>query len=107
MGLVFASRRTAIDISLIQRILTEDEYRQIGPEGKVFPGDVAIYRKQESRKITHVGVVLKIKSNLLGSPNITILSKWGKEGEYIHPADHVPERYGELTEFWTDRRNLP
>jgi len=32
------------------------------------------------------------------------MSKWGGDGEYIHPVDHVPDAYGQHIEYWTERK---
>ena len=36
--------------------------------------------------------------------DITVLSQWGDDGEYIHKLTEVPNEYGKAEEFWTDRR---
>lgn len=35
---------------------------------------------------------------------ITVMSQWGADGEYIHLLDEVPDDFGKVREFWTDRR---
>jgi len=36
---------------------------------------------------------------------LTVVSKWGADGEYIHGADKTPWIFsGKPAEYWTDRR---
>lgn len=103
VGLVFANRRTEVDVKHVERILIEDEYvlRQSPDHGRV--GDVAVYRDVE-RNICHVGMVAEAHPDFLGGPTkLRILSQWGRDGEYLHDADAVPSVYGRLTEIWTYR----
>jgi hypothetical protein len=38
------------------------------------------------------------------TPNIMVISKWGKDAEFIHHVENVPTALlGYPTEFWTDR----
>ncbi len=40
-----------------------------------------------------------------GDP-LTVLSKWGGEGEYMHDMSDVPELFGTPAEFWTHRKGV-
>ena len=103
MGLVFASRRTAIDPDQLGLILKDDEYRRLRQFAEALPGDVAVYRDRAG-VATHVGVVLQNDPDLAtGGSRLTILSQWGRDGEYIHPVEQVPDAFGRCTEIWTDR----
>lgn len=106
MGMVFANRRTWIDTDHLQLILQEDNYRQTTIDD-IQPGDVIVYR-DELGSVTHVGLVSCIEVNLADLSEdmhkVTVLSQWGADGEYFHPADEVNERLGNPTEYWTDRQ---
>ena len=103
MGMVFASRRVWVDITLIRRILEEDEYSRLaGPEA-LQVGDLVVYQRDGAD--AHVGMV--IGSEVImpsGEPVVTVLSQFGADGEYLHPIEQVPFLCGRPSEFWTDRR---
>jgi cell wall-associated NlpC family hydrolase len=102
VGLVFASRRTSIEPSEIdQKILADDGYRRLGAAESPALGDVVIYRSGDG-SISHVGIVAS-SGSVGAAPVIRVLSKWGPEGEYLHPLTHVPEVFGTPSEYWTDR----
>jgi len=52
----------------------------------------------------------RLRKNLLlagGQEDLlTVLSKWGADGEYIHGASRVPAYLGTPAEYWTDRRTV-
>lgn len=103
VGLVFASRRTAIDPDQLDLIYKEDGYRSV--DGKVIPGDVAVYRSSNTGDVTHVGIVLEVLPNLVDPDDTSyqILSKWGPAGEYVHDASNVLETLGVIAEFWREK----
>lgn len=105
VGMVVASRRTWVDPADLLRVLREDGHRKLkGPEDTE-PGDIIIYH-DENGEPCHVGLVVR-KNLLLGrGPEdlLTVLSKWGADGEYIHGASRVPGFLGRPAEYWTDRR---
>lgn len=104
MGLIFASRRTHIDIDHLRMIFTEDGYRQSFEVYEVQVGDIVVYARNR-HEYQHVGIVSSIELDIPnGFRDITVMSKWGSDGEYLHPIDHVPEMYGTPVEFWTNRR---
>ncbi|MFO0966832.1 MAG: hypothetical protein U0793_14765 [Gemmataceae bacterium] len=104
VGMVMCSRRVWAYPEDLAKILKDDGYEKLsGPEQTDY-GDVVIYRDEDGEP-THVGIV--IKKNLLvdgAEDPLTILSKWGGDGEYIHESRQVPPEYGQLVECWTDRR---
>jgi hypothetical protein len=100
VGMVFASRRTAIDPIHLAVILRDDGFRRITRDESV-PGDVVIYRRESIAQ--HVGIIQRVDEGL-GNRAIWVLSQWGSDGEYIHPLMPVPVAYGEPTDFWTERR---
>ncbi len=115
-GLVWAARRTNIvDESAYELVLHDDGYRAI-PLRDVALGDLVIYRRTDTRAITHVGLVIEF-----GDPGIWldgsnapqrsvpyVLSKmcdWGDE--IIHNYFRFPRDLVDWTvEFWTERPAL-
>jgi hypothetical protein len=101
VGMVFAVRRTWIEPEHLPLIYADDEYRIVPVPDT---GDVAVYRDQ-SGDIQHLGVVVSVAIDIeTARRNITVLSKWGGNGEYVHAVDDVPGVFGRATEFWTDRK---
>ncbi len=80
-GLTFGSRRTKIPSSQVEKILDEDDYKEICLE-EVLPGDVVVYRKDGD--IEHSGVVVA------GFPEVWILGKWGQIHEVVHRIQECP-----------------
>ena len=84
-------------------ILEDDGYRPVTTEGDLEPGDVVIYRN-DSGEVSHVGIVTEVRTNILqASREITVLSQWGKSGEYFHRVDDVHPALGNPREYWTER----
>jgi hypothetical protein len=103
MGMVFASRRTCIDITELEFILKEDNYRKLAGVQEAEVGDVVVYCKNGIPE--HVGIISSLDINVANaSREVKVLSKWGHHGEYIHLIQDVPSQYGSPTMFWTDRR---
>ena len=106
MGLVFASRRTHIDIELLSMILREDGYHKLTRKGDVVVGDLVVYRNHHA-EVTHVAVVIEKTMDVAhGEVELKVLSKWGLNGEYIHDAGYIPFYLGKPSEYWTDRKTL-
>ena len=102
IGLVFASRRTVIDEKHLPMLLSEDRYRKI-PREDVIPGDLVVYRNEESLMI-HVGIVLEKQPDIkAGKMHLRILSQWGADGEFIHFEDDIHEYLGTPSDYWTER----
>lgn len=102
-GMVFASRRAHVDPDHIRRILNDDGYKQIN-EKSATCGDVVLYSRDGSG-IDHVGVIAHVLGDgTTGIRKTLVLSKFGDDGEYLHPLKHVPLAYGNPTEFWSERR---
>lgn len=94
-GLVFASRRTSIDLSLaVNIILKDDGYIPIEKD-KVLPGDIILYY-DKTGDIEHSGVVLAW-DNLMNIP--LVLSKWGKYKEVVHYAHYCPYNFPNVRYF--------
>ncbi|NJL95935.1 MAG: hypothetical protein HC915_20485 [Anaerolineae bacterium] len=86
-GMVFASRRTWIDESYVERILRDDGYRLVAHLGDVSKHDVVVYRDQAGQ-VAQVGMVINKHADLAqGTVEFTILSKWGRPGEYRHAQE--------------------
>ena len=102
MGMMFACRRTSIDVSELDMIIEDDGYRTI-EEGELKIGDIVVYSR-DGVEASHVAQVVA----LLVDPNVAdpirVLSKWGVDGgEYFHPMRQVSEAYGVPFSFLTDR----
>jgi hypothetical protein len=104
-GMVVADRRTWVYPPDVIVALAEDGYRRLNSPDEAEIGDVVIYHDDRGAAC-HFGFV--IRKNLLtpGEPGdaLTVMSKWGADGEYIHPASRVPSALGTPAEYWTDRR---
>ncbi len=108
LGMVFACRRTCIDPDELRLILDEDEYRRLSGPDQVRLGDLVIYRNPRENSVTHVGVVIDVQPNVRAATiEITVMSQWGADGEYLHRADYVPDLLGKPAEYWTDRMANP
>lgn len=83
-GLVFASRRTAINVINhpvnIDELLKSDRFRRTETPQV---GDIIVYRQTVSDEIDHTGFVSRIEK-IGDTPIIFIWSKWGCLGEYEH-----------------------
>ena len=104
LGMVFAARRTWVDVEYLDMILREDGYQKLPNVYALKIGDVVIYKKNGSA--THIAVVTNI-SRLLqqASIEVEVVSKWGAHPEYVHIMDRVSPLLGEPAEFWTERKN--
>jgi hypothetical protein len=105
VGLVFGSRRTAIEPSDLQKILDDDGYVQVLERDAVC-GDIVLY-KDNKGEYAHVALVVEHKPKV--DPNkpafeTFVVSQWGDTGEYIHLASDVPPTWlGRPIEFWSER----
>lgn len=105
VGLVFASRRTAIEPEHLQMIIEDDGYKRIKNEKDVKKGDIVLYR--DRNEYTHIGIIVGVRTNIVNCKfEFTVLSQWGRDGEYVHSVDKVPEQYGNDWEFWTEREEF-
>lgn len=105
-GLVFASRRTWVFPDQLGIIIEDDGYEKLGNPNEVQIGDIVFYRHKG--QVAHVGVIVQVKSSSTSGPSvITVLSKWGGHGEYVHSINDVPECYGKAEEYWTERKEKP
>jgi hypothetical protein len=106
VGHVFASRRTWVESDHLLTILQRDGYAQLKDQFKLSIGDIVVYENQHG-EITHVGQVVATRDNLEdGHRDVTVLSKWGEYGEYVHEYLDVPLRLGSPKTFWSERREV-
>jgi hypothetical protein len=106
MGLVFGGRRLWIEPENFKAIADGDGYRDVA-EAAATIGDVVAYRRTD-QTVVHVGFVIAKKGNFeQGTWEITVLSQWGADGEWIHALRDVPEGLGTLNPtFLTERVEL-
>ena len=103
VGMVFANRRTFIEPEHIPMILEDDKYSEVDPPS-VMPGDVVVYKSPATDDIIHVGLVMS-NEGVFETRTIRVLSQFGRDGEYLHDANDVPEMYGQPTvTFYSERR---
>jgi hypothetical protein len=88
-GLTFASRRTCIlEEKAVDLILSDDGYHPITAQD-VLPGDIVLYYEKDNHELAHSGIVVGAES-LGGTRVISVLSKWGRYGEYLHDLKSHP-----------------
>ena len=103
VGLIFASRRTRIEPNLVRWILQEDGYKPID-EQHTMVDDLVIYTLNKD-EVVHIGRLIdKVLDEATNEYQWRILSKWGKDGEYLHKIKDVPQylSYDGL-EFWSEK----
>jgi hypothetical protein len=107
VGLVAASRRTWVDPEHIVKILTDDGYRQLPRPEDAEAGDVVVYHDPAGEPC-HVGIVVTKNLAVAGESRdlLTVLSKWGADGEYLHDLTKLPSVLGRPAQYWTDRRSV-
>ncbi len=101
VGMVFACRRAWIHIDEIYNILRNDGYVEIS-FSHVESGDIVVYTR--NGKPEHVGLVTFVRRNRITIDSVSVLSKWGKDGEIEHYLNSVPEIFGQPAEFWSEKR---
>lgn len=110
MGMVFASRRTCVDIDRLDLIITDDRYLETRDLSQVKIGDVVVYgvKQPESGETpAHVGIIVDKTPNIAQAGwNVTVMSQWGQDGEYIHPMEAVPPLFGSVIKYLTDRKEV-
>ncbi len=100
VGMIFANRRTWIDIEHIYAILKEDGYKEISDQ-KLDAGDIVLYT--DANKPSHVGIITCVYPSIGQILNTRVLSKWGRDGEVEHHLDDVPAFCGKPTSFWSEK----
>lgn len=110
MGMLFASRRTCVDINQLDLVLEHDGYRKLGSSAQAKVGDLVVYRNALGTR-THVGQITEINIEAEKSSGaqatlavlIQVISKWGEHGEYLHAEGDVSAWIGKPSEYWSDR----
>jgi hypothetical protein len=107
VGLVVASRRVWVDPAHLVKILQDDGYRPLERPEDAESGDVVVYHDSDGEPC-HAGIVVRKNLVVPGESRdlLTVLSKWGADGEYVHGATEVPLLLGRPTQYWTDRRSV-
>jgi len=86
-------------------ILKEDGYRKLEDSEQPVVGDLVVYRPGYNDPIAHIGAVASVSLPPISAvPMIEVLSQWGQDGEYLHPISDVPDIFGKLLEYYTDRK---
>lgn len=97
VGLVFASRRAALEIDDVQRILADDGYRRIQLEDGQ-RGDLVLYK--DAGGPAHIGILWDSDPSLNSR---TVLSQWGLDGEYFHGIFDIRDDWRHEVSIWTER----
>ncbi len=104
VALVLACRRTWVDTEEISLVLTEDGFRRLAGVGEAQRADLELYRDAQG-DLAHIGLVISNTPDIeTAGWDTMVLSKWGWDGEYYHPVDHVPQIYGRPAEYWSERQ---
>jgi hypothetical protein len=107
VGLVIAARRVWVDPEHLVKILKDDGYRQLQRPEDTDYGDIVVYHDADDQPC-HAGIVLRKNLALEGDDRdlLTVVSKWGADGEYVHAATRLPSLLGRPAQYWTDRRSV-
>ena len=89
----------------LNRVLREDEFRPVTQKAQLKPGDLVTYKVRLDGEVRHIGVVMSTTPNPEAAEvDVTVLSQWGYDGEYIHDEENVPVLFGQIREYFTERR---
>ena len=102
VGLIFCSRRAHVDIEHIDEILKQDGYNEIIMDECV-AGDLVLYTLEGEP--SHIGLVSCVTLFQQRITRLSVLSKWGKDGEVEHDHNHVPVHCGIPTSYYSTRVN--
>jgi hypothetical protein len=105
VGLIVASRRVWVDPEHLLKVLKDDGYRMLQRAEHAEAGDVVVYHDADG-DLCHVAIVVAKNLAVAGENRdiLTVLSKWGADGEYAHDATKLPLLLGRPAQYWTDRR---
>jgi hypothetical protein len=105
VGLAIATRRVWVDPEYLVKILKDDGYTQLQRSEDTEYGDVVVYHDSDD-EACHVGIVVRKNLLITGEDRelLTVVSKWGADGEYVHEATKLPFLLGRPAQYWTDRR---
>jgi hypothetical protein len=102
VGMIFASRRTAIGAEHLEMILSDDGYYRVSPRDAVC-GDLIVYRDKEGTP-NHLALISAIIQEIAeGNIRFECLSQWGENGEYFHREDKISKWFGPNREIWSER----
>lgn len=101
VGMIFAARRAWIEIDHIYALLSGDGFREISEE-EITVGDLILYIDSHNEP-AHIGLIITVDS-IGTTKSIVVISKWGKDAEFIHFIEDVPEQMGKPMKFFTDRK---
>ena len=105
VGMVFANRRTWVETDHIRRILEEDGYRPVTLQDAEC-GDIVLYTDADAdATVLHVGVIVRHDPSIEDADwKTTVLSQWGRDGEFFHELKDVNTGLlGSPNEVWTER----
>lgn len=100
VGLVFGSRRAAIDIEHVMRIFEHDGYKRV-EAASGDRGDIVLY--EDDAGPAHVGILWNRHPV---SNAWIVLSQWGSDGEYFHQLHDIREDWRHRVTIWTERLRL-
>ena len=105
VGMVFAFRRAWVEPTHVSQMLQDDEYREV-VRNEAVPGDLVAYYQDSNRaELAHIGIIVaKEKRIELGDWGIRVLSQWGADGEYLHDETDVPQCFGNIRAYWSERK---
>lgn len=104
-GLVFGSRRVAIDVEHAEKILHDDGYAELDWIDRETwdTGDVVVYRDAKC-KPSHVAMIHSVTPDpATSSHTVTVVSAWGQSGEYCHEMGNVSPVLGTPQQIWSKR----
>lgn len=98
-GMTFAFRRTGItELAWVKVVLRDDGYKEVARDlAKV--GDVVLYF--EGEVLAHSGIVVGVE-RLGATRTMSVMSKWGRGGEFIHDLNIHPYRNVTQVRFYRD-----
>ena len=90
-----ASRRAWVDPEDLIRVLREDGYRELASAAEAEAGDVVAYLDRNG-EVCHAALVVRKNVIVPGAQEepLTVLSKWGADGEYAHELSQLPDYLG-------------
>ena len=102
VGMIFCSRRAHVDIAHIDEILKNDGYNKISKD-ELVAGDLVLYTLEGEP--SHIGWVSCVSFLEEHITRVSVLSKWGKDGEIEHDHNHVPVHCGIPSSYYSTRVN--
>jgi hypothetical protein len=107
VDLIVASRRAWVDPEHLVKILKDDGYRLLQRAEDAESGDVVVYHDPDGEPC-HAAFVVGKNLAVAGENRdlLTVLSKWGADGEYLHEATKLPLLLGRPAQFWMDRSSV-